>query len=116
MMIGRENERKKLQELYNSKSAEMVAVYGRRRVGKTFLIDEVFKGRLSFRHAGLSPIDDRYDDAAKRKSRMKDQLKHFHRSLVLAGLTGSKMPGSWLEAFYLLKTCSQRKMTDKPVF
>ena len=84
MMIGRENERKKLQELYDSKSAEMVAVYGRRRVGKTFLIDEVFKGRLSFRHAGLSPIDDRYDDAAKRKSRMKDQLKHFHRSLVLA--------------------------------
>lgn len=109
MMIGRENERKKLQELYDSKSAEMVAVYGRRRVGKTFLIDEVFKGRLSFRHAGLSPIDDRYDDATKRKSRMKDQLKHFHRSLVLAGLTGSKMPGSWLEAFYLLEDLLAKK-------
>ena len=109
MMIGRENEREKLQELYDSKSAEMVAVYGRRQVGKTFLIDEVFKGRLSFRHAGLSPIDDRYDDAAKRKSRMKDQLKHFHRSLVLAGLTGSKMPGSWLEAFYLLEDLLAKK-------
>ena len=103
MLIGRENEIKKLNELYHSNSAELIAVYGRRRVGKTFLIDEVFAGKFVFRHAGLSPLDDRYSSAAKRKSRQKDQLRHFHRSLILSGLTGSKEPASWLEAFYMLE-------------
>ncbi len=40
MIIGRENEIKKLNELYNSDSAELVALYGRRRVGKTHLYDQ----------------------------------------------------------------------------
>lgn len=103
MLIGRENEIKKLNELYNSDSAELIAVYGRRRVGKTFLIDEVFAGKFAFRHAGLSPIDDRYAGASKRKSRQKDQLTHFHRSLVLSGMAGAKVPATWLEAFYMLE-------------
>ena len=103
MLIGRENEIRKLHELYNSDSAELIAVYGRRRVGKTFLIDEAFAGKFVFRHAGLSPIDDRYAGASKRKSRQKDQLKHFHRSLVFSGMTGGKVPATWLEAFYLLE-------------
>lgn len=42
MIIGKEKEIKKLQELYNSDSAELVDLYGRRRVGKTFLIDNGF--------------------------------------------------------------------------
>ena len=50
MITGRENEVKKLNEYYNSDSAELIALYGRRRVGKTFLVDEVFEDRISFRH------------------------------------------------------------------
>ena len=42
-MVGREKEIKELNRLYNSNKAELVAVYGRRRIGKTFLIDQVFK-------------------------------------------------------------------------
>ncbi|MCR4721588.1 MAG: AAA family ATPase [Lachnospiraceae bacterium] len=53
MVIGREKEIKKLQELYSSDSAELVALYGRRRVGKTYLIDQVFEDKITFRHAGL---------------------------------------------------------------
>lgn len=41
MLTGREKEQKKLRALYESGQAEFVAVYGRRRVGKTYLIDEV---------------------------------------------------------------------------
>jgi Cdc6-like AAA superfamily ATPase len=41
MIISREKEQKKLRDLYESGRAEFVAVYGRRGVGKTFLIDEV---------------------------------------------------------------------------
>ena len=54
-MIGRNREVKELNRLYNSNKAELVAVYGRRRVGKTYLIDETFNGRFAFRCGGLSP-------------------------------------------------------------
>lgn len=49
-IIGRDKEIKELVELYNSDKSEFVAVYGRRRVGKTFLIDEALKGKITFRH------------------------------------------------------------------
>ena len=47
-MIGRNNEIKELNRLYDSKKAELVAIYGRRRVGKTFLINQTFKDRFAF--------------------------------------------------------------------
>ena len=56
-MIGREKETSELIELYNRKNAELVAIYGRRRVGKTYLLDETFEWRITFRHAGLSPAE-----------------------------------------------------------
>ena len=52
-MIGREKEVAELLELYENNKAELVAVYGRRRVGKTFLVDETFRNKITFRHAGL---------------------------------------------------------------
>ena len=52
-IIGRKKEIAELKRYYESSRAEFVAVYGRRRVGKTFLIDEVFH------HTGLSPYDRR---------------------------------------------------------
>ena len=52
-MIGREKEVKELNRLYNSKKAEFVAIYGRRRVGKTFLVSETLGEKITFRHAGL---------------------------------------------------------------
>ena len=56
-MIGRDKEVSELLDLYERTSAELVAVYGRRRVGKTYLVDETFRGRITFRHAGLSPVE-----------------------------------------------------------
>ena len=75
MLIGREKEIEKLNDLYDSGEAELIALYGRRRVGKTYLIDEVFKYRISFRHTGLSPIDTENENT--KTHLMKDQLTHF---------------------------------------
>lgn len=47
-MIGREKEEKTLNALYNSGSAELVAIYGRRRIGKTYLVDETSEIGLLF--------------------------------------------------------------------
>ena len=108
-MIGREYEIRKLNEYYSSGSAELIALYGRRRVGKTFLVDEVFENRINFRHSGLSPIDEDKNTEGKQQSRMKKQLAHFYRSLHEYGSTADKEPKSWLEAFYLLEDLLNEK-------
>ena len=52
-IIGRKQEIAELNRAFESGRAEFVAVYGRRRVGKTFLINEVFRDNMTFRHTGL---------------------------------------------------------------
>ena len=52
-IIGREKEIAELKRYYHSGRAEFVAVYGRRRVGKTFLIDTFFHGVSSYRFVAL---------------------------------------------------------------
>ena len=101
-MIGREKEKKELEELYNSGKAEMIAIYGRRRVGKTYLVDETSEGRITFRHTGLSPLDENSDGL------LKAQLKHFYNSLKLHGMEENKHPESWLEAFFMLEKQLQK--------
>ena len=96
-IIGREKEIKELNKLYDSSFPQFVAVYGRRRVGKTFLIDQTLKNRITFRHAGLSPVD------YQQKNLMKDQLKSFYYSLISQGMKKSKCPASWMEAFFMLE-------------
>ena len=54
MLIGRKEEIQKLKKAYASKQSEFVAIYGRRRVGKTFLVREVFDYNFTFQHAGIS--------------------------------------------------------------
>ncbi|MBR5974599.1 MAG: ATP-binding protein [Clostridiales bacterium] len=113
MIIGRKQEIKKLKDLYESNTAELVALYGRRRVGKTFLIDEVFEDKITFRHSGLSPIEAEQSEDYDGKSRMRDQLKHFCRSLKDAGMKNVKIPDSWLDAFYMLEDYLAEKNDGK---
>lgn len=102
-IIGRKEEIKELERLYTTSSSEFVAVYGRRRVGKTFLIKEVFKDRMTFWHTGLSPYD------RDKKYLLRDQLQTFYYSLQDYGLQGETCPKSWLEAFRLLEKLLAQK-------
>jgi hypothetical protein len=90
-MIGRETEKTKLLEAFNSDNSEFVAVYGRRRVGKTYLIRETFNNLFVFQHSGLA------------NATMKDQLAAWVDDIREAGLDVKKVPQSWLDAFRLLK-------------
>ena len=99
-MIGRKKEIAELNRIYNRKKAELVAVYGRRRVGKTYLVDSVFKGKIVFKHAGLSPLE--LKDISG-KSQLQKQLKHFYNSLIMQGMKKSKCPEDWLDAFLMLQ-------------
>ena len=97
-IIGRKDEISEIKRLYSSKMPQFLAVYGRRRVGKTFLVDEALKGKITFRHSGLSPVDEQ-----NQKNSLKEQLKHFYLSLQRQGMKKSKCPTSWLEAFFMLE-------------
>ena len=90
-MVGRNKEIDELERLYDSDESEFVAVYGRRRVGKTYLVREVFDGRFTFVHTGLP-------DSAK-----KMQLAHFRQSLSEYGGESVGRIGDWFEAFDRLK-------------
>lgn len=96
-IIGRKEEIKELNRHFHSGRAEFVAIYGRRRVGKTFLVNEVFRDDIVFHHTGLSPYDRR------RRVSLKDQLQNFYFSLLRHGMEDIEQPNSWMEAFFLLE-------------
>ncbi len=104
MIIGRKEEIAELETLYQSGHPEFVAVYGRRRVGKTFLIKQALKGRITFQHTGVSPVD---QDGCK--NRLKTQLESFYYTLLNHGLEGFKAPKSWMEAFFQLEQLLQNQ-------
>lgn len=97
-VVGRKQEIEELERLYMSDRPEFVAVYGRRRVGKTFLIKQALKGRITFQHTGVSPVDQ-----ADEKNRMRTQLESFYYSMLNHGLEGYQQPKSWMEAFFQLE-------------
>ena len=87
-MIGRKHEIEQLTyDAYESEQSEFIAVYGRRRIGKTFLITEAFGNRFAFHHAGL------------REGGARKQLEQFCLSLRQQGYYDCPRIKDWLEAF-----------------
>ena len=113
-IYGRKPEMAELKRLYDSPKAEFLAVYGRRRVGKTFLITRFFDNKFAFYHSGLSPyVEKDEDDCLKQmdadsledanKNKMRDQLDHFSESLMDCGCKLERPLANWREAFRELK-------------
>ena len=90
-MIGRKEELKQLKAAYDSPESEFVSVYGRRRIGKTYLVNEAFNCTFSFHAAGL------------RREGMRRQLDNFQFALKRQGHKDCPRLSSWLEAFYELE-------------
>lgn len=103
MLIGRTEEQKKLQKVYDSDQSEFVAVYGRRRVGKTYLIRETFRNAFIFTHTGL----------AKKSTR--EQLQNFQLSLRNQGMKKAPLPTNWLEAFDMLAHLVERSKKKRKI-
>ena len=110
-MIGRKREQEELLRRYGRNKAEFIAVYGRRRIGKTTLITETFQNQFAFHHAGLTPVENEQDEKrpGALQSEVSRQLKHFHHALVSFGLENTSEPATWLDAFYLLEELLRQK-------
>ena len=103
MLIGREKEIKTLQQAYHSEYSEFVAVYGRRRIGKTFLIREAFNYQFAFQHTGVY------------KETLKKQLRNFRDALKMSGMKKVRIPTDWSDAFFQLAQFIKESKEEKKV-
>ena len=103
-IIGRTFEQQKLTEIIESGKAEFVAIYGRRRVGKTFLVKEFFDNQFAFYATGLA------------NSNTKTQLVNFSIFLNKSFNKELKTPKNWLDAFNILQTELSGIQGDKIIF
>jgi uncharacterized protein len=92
-MIGRINERKILDEALQSSQSELIALYGRRRIGKTYLVREHFANEMIFSTSGLF------------EATLQEQLKEFASCIQSASknVMPIAVPNDWFEAFDMLK-------------
>lgn len=96
-MIGRYRENDILNTALSSKKAEFIAVYGRRRIGKTYLIKKYFKSGFSFYFTGTA------------NSSLKENMTYFYQQLLEYGADEKLKPENWADAFFMLKKLLQKK-------
>lgn len=90
-IIGRDAEIKRLSDAVDSGKSELVALYGRRRVGKTFLVNQVFGNQFAFKMTGVL------------EGSLKDQFMAFADAMDDYGYEVAEQPKDWMSAFIMLK-------------
>lgn len=107
-MIARKEETRVIKQLYSSKTAEILCVVGRRRVGKTYLIRNCLKGKLDFELVGIKDAN------------LATQLQNFQIQLARVFTKASDLSPiqNWLQAFELLNEYVQSlpKSKKKVIF
>ncbi len=106
LLIGRKEEIEILNEKLTSSKPEFVALYGRRRVGKTYLVRNVFDNKFTFRLTGIA------------QASLHDQLANFNMAMQEQHpLPGRAKANSWMEAFQQIrKVVEASKQKKKIVF
>lgn len=102
-MVGRIEERKRLLGTLESEESEFVAVYGRRRIGKTYLVRETLGGSFAFQHSGVA------------NGTLAEQLHAFRGALRDQGHGDCPPLKSWFDAFDELKKLVKRSDAVKKV-
>ena len=111
LLIGREKEQQLLRKANDSFKPEFIVIYGRRRIGKTYLVDATFQGQFAFRISALPPLQ----KGKSAQSPLRRQLDHFYYTLLMHGMKRCKKPKSWAEAFYLLEAFLSEKNNERLV-
>lgn len=106
-IIGREQEIQELLRIYHKKESQLIAVYGRRRVGKTFLIRELFNNEFVFYHTGVSPLE------LQGSNLLEAQLTAFNSSLIRYGSDINDPLNNWFEAFRRLIELLEKQKSKK---
>ena len=102
-MVGRKEETKTLLRALSRHESQFVAVYGRRRVGKTYLVRKAFGNEFAFYHTGI------FDGS------FREQLDEFKESLEEYGLADCPALANWRDAFRELRRLLSSKPDGKKV-
>lgn len=102
ILIGRQREQRNLEEYLASERSEFVAVYGRRRVGKTFLVRHILAGQSSFYVTGMENVT------------KEEQLMNFYLALRKV-YSAASMCSNWLEAFDQLESYLEDLKTENKI-
>ena len=112
-IIGREKQQKELKKLYEKQDPVFLAVYGRRRVGKTYLINEYFKNKFTFKHTGVSSTEFKNKT---NEEMLEIELGFFADSLRKYGSKLDRKLTSWRDAFNELeKLITESKSEERKV-
>jgi uncharacterized protein len=103
ILIGRSREKKQLLDALKSKKSEFVAIYGRRRVGKTYLVRQSFGQPFTFYLTGMA------------NTNLKNQLLNFSQTLKTTSKRDFDIPLTWLEAFEQLKVHIEQSKEEKKI-
>ena len=101
LFIGRQKEIQQLQNCVESKQSQLVIVYGRRRVGKSFLINQFFDENFDFRLVGDLKLN------------KEGQLLNFYNELKRKSGNEIEIPTNWREAFWQLRDYLDSFKDDK---
>lgn len=105
IIVGRKTEKAQLQRAVESSDAALIAVYGRRRVGKTFLIREYLEPKTRF-----------FTVTGEHQATLQTQLYHFKTELETVFYDGAPLPviRSWRDAFAILASALEHVFEKSP--
>jgi len=103
-MTGRKEEQRLLQELAQSEEAEFVVIYGRRRVGKTFLVRETFGSEFFFSYTGIANCN-----AGQQRGEFAKALREYG---WIPKSGGADVPKNWFDAFDALRELITKAKTE----
>ena len=101
-IIGRKREQDILQLCFESHKAEFIAIYGRRRIGKTYLVKQFFNDHFDFYATGIYGVT------------RSMHLKYWQEQLQKYSNVKRNTPKDWIEAFYQLQECIESKEMNGP--
>lgn len=99
MLIGRHEEKRLLTQYVDSGRSEFIALFGRRRVGKTFLVRNFFQNDFAFDVTGVL------------EGSRNEQFSVFYTALKAYGYEGKK-PTTWIDMFFALRQLLETKIEN----
>ena len=103
-VVGRKEEIEIFENLEKSKSSEFLALYGRRRIGKTYLVKEYYaKKQIFFHQTGM------------RNAKQREQLKEFAKQFSKTFSRIIPSPESWFAAFELLQEELDKQESEEKI-
>lgn len=100
-IVGRNSEQEILHQLQQENAPQLLAVYGRRRIGKTYLIRNFFDQQIVFEISGIH------------NGTLQEQLSNFDRCMKQSFKTKDTNSKNWFDAFELLQTQLKLKSMKK---